>query len=231
MAAARHHEERYGDIVETRGRWLTGGEDERMARLQSLGLALVGGVVLSVLGGCGSGPPRQPRAVAMPASAPEDPAAYRGVRLTPTGPGQLIANGHVVAWLSAHDGAMRSGGVGGDINPSFGYRRVSDGRREMLWSVRTTGRLLPPPGSPSDPSPEPMAREEAVLDVAVLRAPAPGSGFRENCGASVALLEGDRGRPVAVWNLDFPQGRIRTVDPQHLTCPPPGSEDGGGSAP
>jgi hypothetical protein len=70
-----------------------------------------------------------------------------------------------------------------------------------------------------------MAREESVLDVTVLRASASGSGFRENCGASVALLDGDRGRPVAAWNLDFPRGRIRAVPTQHLICPPPGSGD------
>jgi hypothetical protein len=196
-----------------------------MARFRSLGPALAAGVVfIGVVVGCGSGP-SQPPTGALPSSAPDDPAAYRGVRLTPTGQGQLMVDGHVVAWLAVHDGGMRSAGVGGDINPSFGYRRVSDGRRDMLWSVRTTGRFLPPPATPSHPGPETMAREEAVLDVTVLRASASASGFRENCGASVALLHGERGRPVAAWNLDFPRGRITAVPTQHLTCPLPGSGD------
>lgn len=204
---------------------MTGGEDGVMSRFRSLRPALVAGVVLiGVLAGCGSGP-SQPPAAALPASVPDDPAAYRGVRLTPTGQGSLMVDGHVVAWLAVHDGAMRSEGMGGDINPSVGYRRVSDGRREMLWSVRTTGRFFAPPASPSSPSPQPIEREEAVLDIAVLPAAPSSAAFRENCGASLALLEGDRGQPVAAWNLDFARGRIKTVDPQHLTCPPPGSED------
>lgn len=101
-----------------------------------------------------------PAEVVMPAAAPDDPMAYRGVRFRRVGlydRGSVDSGGQVVPWLSASSGNMR----GIDMGVHFGHYLVSDGRRGMMWFVRQ----VDPPWRPIETNPGPLV---AVLDVLVL---------------------------------------------------------------
>jgi hypothetical protein len=179
------------------------------------------------LGGAGRLAPAPPAAV-MPASAPDDPLAYRGIRFTRTARGGLSVDGRVVPWLRMASGSVSSLGDG----PGFGQGQVFDGRRWMLWLIRTIGPLdappppaQPPAGPPVDRLTQPRGPEEAVLDVAVLPADPATEGSAGDCGADVVFVAPGSRRPLAAWNLDNSAGRIRPVNAAHLRCRPPKEGD------
>ena len=182
----------------------------------------------------------------MPAAAPDDPAAYRGVRT------------RMVEWLSAlRDGrnfcldgrpldscgpTVESGGKTvpwlrivpvqhpSDLDP-FGFQVVDDGRRPMVWFFRS----LEPPAFGSDwqlgtfpvpPSGQPetmlLPRHPlvAVLDVHVLR-----EGWRTADGRRGWERGCDPdGYNVIIegddgWLLDRSTGRMVRIDPDDAECP------------
>src|SRR5438477_345118 len=111
----------------------------RMGSRIMAGLMVVVGAAASA--GCGAVPdavkalssPQAPAPpeVHLPASAPDDPGAYRGVRITPIVSGRLASNGRVVPWLEVRSATMANVGTTND-GPGFGRRHLFDGRRWML---------------------------------------------------------------------------------------------------
>jgi len=116
---------------------------------------------------------------------------------------------------------MANFGTGND-GPGVGQRDVFDGRRWMLWLVRTTQPFPEPPPGPrfvQADSIEPIRLEEAVLDVTVL----PPEGATSNLRRGLRRSRGayGSGRLTAAWDLDYSTGRIRAVNVSQLHCPDP----------
>jgi hypothetical protein len=136
----------------------------------------------------------------MPLAAPDDPAAYRGVRFEmnafrPVWP-SVEAGGRAVPWLRMVPAGYTS--AGGDL-------QVFDGRRWMVWFFRL---LENPAVSPYPPM--------AVLDVLVL----PGEP-REDARPPISRGCGPDGDVVIVlgedgWRLNDSTGRIGPFDPDDL---------------
>ena len=152
----------------------------------------------------------------MPAAAPDDPAAYRGVRFRMVyGPGgaSVEAGGGAVRWLRGLSGGYY-------IVPSgaahFGEQQVEDGRRRMLWFIRVAEPPVsaPPPPPSAEPAGQPPSAVMAVLDVLVLPDGPPGSGFEWGCGPDQVIIVGDDG-----WRLNRTTGRIEPTDPDDAGCP------------
>jgi hypothetical protein len=164
-----------------------------------------------------------PPAAAMPPSVPGDASAYRGVRFMRVARGGLSVDGRVVPWLQMLSGSMSSGGNG----PGFGQSQVFDGRRWMLWLVRTSQPFpdpsspAPPVGPPADRLTQPRGPEEAVLDVAVLPGGPAVGNVSGDCGADAAFVTPGSRKPMAAWDLDDSAGRIRPLNPAHLRCTAP----------
>jgi hypothetical protein len=179
-----------------------------------------------------------PEEMAMPAAAPDDPAAYRGVR------------SRIVEWVSARrDGSLfcREGRPVGSCPPSvesggkavpwlssvpvehpngsspFGFQVVNDGRRWMVWffrSVEPSNSMLVSPSELGERVPLLRHPLVAVLDVHVLREgwrSAEGRwGWERGCGPDGynVIIEGDDG-----WRLNRSTGRIGRIDPDDADCP------------
>ena len=148
----------------------------------------------------------------MPTAAPDDPAAYRGVRFrihekyggdsSPT----VEASGQVVPWLRGYPGNVKVATDGS----YFGDPLVLDGRRQMRWFVR----LVEPPWQPADRANAAPLR--AVLDVLVLPEPRFNDlGYYQGCGPhnDLALVVGDGG-----WRFNRGTGRIEPMDRDDAIC-------------
>jgi hypothetical protein len=142
----------------------------------------------------------------MPAVAPDDPAAYRGVRFRiAQQPGEkphVEAAGKPVAWMRTSIGPGYGSATQEDDGPLFGYQQMADGRRRMVWFFRFLGPAL---GT--------SEHEGAVLDVLVL----PGemeSGFRSGCAFDPVIIQADD-----AWRLNQTSGRFESVDPDKVRCP------------
>ena len=153
----------------------------------------------------------------MPPSAPDDPAAYRGVRFTTwfgkVAPFPVIAGGRTVPWLESS--ADQYGPVANTDEfpdgPWFGRNEVWDGRRRMLWFFRL---VEPLPTPPIHPSSHPPGGERAVLDVLTLPQD-PASNFEwANCGPDPVIIVDDDG-----WRLNRTSGLIEPTDPDDAACP------------
>jgi hypothetical protein len=145
-----------------------------------------------------------PAAVAMPAAAPDDPAAYRGVRFQigakPDGMPQVEAAGQVLRWIRTSMGPSYTSARDGR-EPLLGYQQMDDGRRRMVWFFRFLGPVFT------------SKHAGAVLDVLEL----PGrieSGFRTGCSFDPVIIDGDHG-----WRLNQTSGLIEPVDPDMARCP------------
>ena len=143
-----------------------------------------------------------PEEVPMPAAAPDDPAAYRGVRFRTVheeGSRSVESDGQEVPWLSMPPSNWENAAEPGA--PFFGYQQVLDGRqRRMVWFYR----LLEPPVtlSPLAPSatPTPPTR------------PAPGPGESARAAALKAPPPPDPPQPVQpVATLANPEGAVLDV--------------------
>lgn len=154
----------------------------------------------------------------MPGAAPDDPAAYRGVRYQMDYPVGQFGGGAVngvqgAPWLR---GYSASGGPAGGVNgPWFGWQVMRDGRRLMVWFFRfVEPPTMPPPDSPagSDPSPS----RWAVLDVVALPGE-PEGGLGIGCGPDSVIMDGDN-----AWRLNRTTGRMEPVDPDDFVCDEPG---------
>jgi hypothetical protein len=167
-----------------------------------------------------AGPWAEPLAeVPLPSAAPDDPAAYRGVRFRLAHdkvPMSVESRGRPVPWLSPSGGGYTNAGMRAD-GPFFGHQHVFDGRRRMVWFIR----LVETPFSPAPPPqqiasdqlpPEPL---QAVLDVLVLPGEA-NSGYRMGCGGGgdEVVVDGD-----VAWRLNRTTGRIEPFDPADALCP------------
>jgi hypothetical protein len=157
-----------------------------------------------------------PDEVAMPTAAPDDPAAYRGVRFRMVhgvGGATVEAGGGAVGWL-------RGFGYGyysvPDGTAHFGDPVVEDGRRRMLWFIRVAEppAAAPPPPPSAEPAGQRPSAVMAVLDVLVLPDGPPGSGFEWGCGPDQVIIVGDDG-----WRLNRTTGRIEPTDPDDADCP------------
>ncbi len=152
-----------------------------------------------------------PEEVLMPAAAPDDPMAYRGVRFRRVGlydRGSVDSGGQVVPWLSASSSDMR----GMDVGVHFGDYLVLDGRRRMKWFVRQ----VDPPWRPIETNPGPVV---AVLDVLVLpdepaepRRNRWQDTWRRACGpdGDEAIIIGDDS-----WRLNRSTGRFEPTAPDY----------------
>lgn len=153
----------------------------------------------------------------MPGAAPDDPAAYRGVRYQMGGAPYAVGPSGVdrpvqgAPWLR---GYPASGSPGEGANgPWFGHQLMRDGRRLMLWFYR----LVDPPTQPTDSSAGSVPSRRAVLDVVAV------SGLiGVGCGPDTVRIDGDNG-----WRLNRTTGRIEPIDP---TTPPVTTDRGGTSA-
>ncbi|MCA1843658.1 MAG: hypothetical protein LC792_10830 [Actinobacteria bacterium] len=165
-----------------------------------------------------------PAEVPMPTAAPDDPAAYRGVRFRMPGDYSgdslppMEASGQVVPWLRGYTGNLKVATDGS----YFGDPLVLDGRRRMKWFVR----LVETPWQPADrTSAGPLM---AVLDVLVLPEPPPlpplavrrpplnDAGYYQGClpDNDEALIVGDDG-----WRFNRSTGRIERIDRDDAVCP------------
>ena len=143
----------------------------------------------------------------MPASAPDNPAAYRGSRfrmVNGVSGLSVESGGTAVPWLRPTRSGYRSveGGVVGNV-------AVNDGRRSMVWFFRLAERAPFPP--------YPRGPMVAVLDVLVLRSGSAegGQGFGTGCGpgGDTVIIDGDDG-----WRLNGRTGRIEPTDPDDAVC-------------
>jgi hypothetical protein len=157
----------------------------------------------------------------MPAAAPDDPAAYRGVRYRPGGqtPGVRCCEAGVpeMPWLRVFPSSLSTAGRDGLF---FGYQQVADGRRRMVWFFRLVEPLTPPPTATVPPlsgsSAEPPAayREplRAVLDVVALPGE-PEQGLGVGCAPDPAFIVGKDG-----WRLNRTTSRAERIDPDDAEC-------------
>ncbi len=173
-----------------------------------------------------------PDEVAMPTAAPDDPLAYRGVRLQviewtgAAGPGggpvvcrdgrpvgscppSVETGGREVPWLRVVPGGYTLAG-GPDVY--FGSAYAFDGRRWMEWFFR----LLEAPS----PTPDPFLRVSpyppmAVLDVLELAGEPREGSWRPGCGpkGDQVMIIGDEG-----WRLNRSTGRFTPIDPDDADC-------------
>jgi hypothetical protein len=194
-----------------------------MRRFAGLVMLVVG----AVMAACGSGPDGYfdaqsrswaplPEEVPMPAAAPDDPAAYRGVRFRMGyGPGgaSVESGGGAVRWLRALGGGYYSVPSGA---AHFGEQVVEDGRRRMLWFIRVAEYPVPAPPLPpsAEPAGQPPSAVMAVLDVLVLPDGPAGSGIESGCGPDQVIIVGDDG-----WRLNRSTGRFEPTDPDDAGCP------------
>jgi hypothetical protein len=151
-----------------------------------------------------------PEEVPMPAAAPDDPAAYRGVRfeideVRGRWPSAKVG-GRAVPWLRVIPAGYSAADVYGVY---FGDVQVFDGRRWMVWFNRLveSPAVTPDPSVGASPYP-PMA----VLDVVVL----PGES-REEAGPRISRACGPDGDDVIIlgddgWRLNRRTGRIGPFD-------------------
>ena len=165
-----------------------------------------------------------PAEVVMPAAAPDDPMAYRGVRFRRVGlydSASVDSGGQVVPWLRPSSGNMR----GIDVGVHFGEYMVSDGRRGMIWFVRQ----VDPPWRPIETNPGPLV---AVLDVLVLPDAPPeprrdrGVRVMRGCGPdgdeAFIIAEHSRLEPAVrgsdlSWRLNRSTGRFEPTAPD-IAC-------------
>ena len=142
----------------------------------------------------------------MPAAAPDDPAAYRGVRFRigrgPGGMPQVEAAGRALPWMRTSMGPSYGSATQDGNGPLFGYQQMADGRRRMVWFFRFLGPAL---GTDEHAG--------AVLDVLVR----PGeleSGFASGCAFDPVIVDdGD------AWRLNQTSGRFEPVDRDKVRCP------------
>jgi hypothetical protein len=197
------------------GRLIVIPRRRRLGWLLVLGTVGAAAVVATAVGADGSkrswAP--MPEEVLMPAAAPDDPMAYRGVRFRKVDlydSASVDSGGQVVPWLSASSGNMR----GVDVGVHFGDYLVLDGRRRMMWFVRQ----VDPPWRPVETSPGPLV---AVLDVLVLPDEPPEhrrnhgeETWRRGCApdGDEAVIIGDDS-----WRLNRSTGRLEPTDPD-IAC-------------
>ncbi len=165
-----------------------------------------------------------PGEMPMPAAPPDDPGAYRGARFRAVDnalkPSVVESEGREVPWLKVSGGNVDA--CGGSQcttrpeHPYFGSAWVLDGRRQMVWFIRTVE-----PGVSCCPSRtqyvEPVAGPlVAVLDVLVLPdVKSKGGGrWERGCGPDEVIIVGDK-----AWRLNGTTGRIEPVDPDDAVCP------------
>jgi hypothetical protein len=163
-----------------------------------------------------------PAEVPLPPAAPDDPAAYRGVRFRvthDTGPPYVDSGGRPVPWVHPHGGGYTNAGMRAE-GPYFGHQHVFDGRRRMIWFIRLVEAPVspPPPPEPIEPGQVPPEPLQAVLDVLVLPGQ-PSSSYSMGCSRNgdEVVIDGD-----AAWRLNRSSGRIEPVDPADAACPEEG---------
>ena len=187
--------------------------------------------------GSGSGWVPLPAEVAPPPAAPDDPAAYRGVRVEfrRAKSWEVVAGGRPMPWLELRGGAVTNATMT-EEGPYFGRHDVFDGRHRMVWFTRLLEAPQSPPPPADDPEnpydnpagpprelrPEDIPEEpvQAVLDVLVLPSGPPAS-LSDGCGGAEIVAWRDRsdGRPLAAWRFDRSTGRISPTDTAEAACP------------
>jgi hypothetical protein len=215
-------------------------------------LVMLAAVGAAALAGCGEGPDRfadqrswapVPDQVRMPEAAPDDPAAYRGVRFRiiewmGAGPGggptvcrdgrplgscppSVEAGGRDVPWLRVVPAGYSSALAGPD-GPYFGETSVFDGRRWMVWFFRLLEAPTPTPDPFIGASPYPPI---AVLDVLVQPGELREGALRWGCGPAFRTSWGPFTRDSVIivgddgWLLNRGTGRIEPTDPDDADCP------------
>ena len=146
--------------------------------------------------------------------------------------GRVDVDGQPVPWLEVRSGSMMNVGTT-NAGPGVGQSTVFDGRRWMVWLVRTSQSapdlLAPhppphlPPGPPSVAVSWPTGPEQVVLDVVVLPGD-PTTGMVGGCGADIVFAPPGSRRPAAAWNADYAAGRFRPVPTARLRCSRPGED-------
>jgi hypothetical protein len=166
-----------------------------------------------------------PGEVPMPAASPDDPRAYRGARFRAVDdlhrPSVVESGAQEVPWLEVWTRSF-GGCMGSSMSdcsfgldaPYFGSNRVIDGRREMIWFIRTVEpgiSCCPPQTQSVAPVAGPLV---AVLDVLVLPDVKSEGAWKRGCGPDEVIIVGDNG-----WRLNRTTGRIEPVEPDDAVCP------------
>lgn len=149
-----------------------------------------------------------------PAAAPDDPSAYRGLRVRlGFGPAGSVAGGAPRPWLVFAGGSL-TGADPAAGGPFYGTQTVSDGRREMYWFTRVDDM-------PENTAAASFDVEHVVLDVLVRPDAPTGTRLVEGCAGegTVTLAERDGSDVLAAWQFDRRAGRVVELEPHGIRCP------------